>query len=189
MNPQLIKGCVNSWGGSWEVRVVCSVWSVIIFKILFLLLFTAKSPVGFTLSPLSWRLFLMPNVQFCQNWLNCSAKIQIFAQVIIVSMNSILGFPPLCALSSLFSLFSRLSAAYEVLLHEFHQRWYCGGVWVWSIDLFPHFPGLGVQARDEGAIYARKASELVETKLAESNVICLEWMQLPFTGSILLFTY
>lgn len=26
--------------------------------------------------------------------------------------------------------------------------------WVRSIDLFPHFPGLGMQARDEVAIYA-----------------------------------
>lgn len=43
-----------------------------------------------------------------------------------------------------------------------------------TIDLAPCFPGLGMQPCDEVAVRASKASELVEPKLSESNVICLE---------------
>lgn len=60
-------------------------------------------------------------------------------------MNSILGFPPLCALSSLFSLISHILAGYDVLSDEFRDLislilWRC--LQCRSLTWFPIFLAL-----------------------------------------------
>lgn len=117
----------------------CSVWSVIIFESCFPLLFTPKSPIGFNLSPLSWRFFLMGNFQSCQSWLNCSIKTQIFDHLIIVAMNTVLGFPPSVLFPSCFhySVVFQLDMKFSLMNSDLISLilWWC--LQSWSLTWFP----------------------------------------------------